>query len=63
MKTSIELPDNLLLQAMRAARVKTRREVVTLALEELIKKSQSSTLKKYKGKINLDINLDELRGR
>ena len=63
MKTSVELPDNLLRQAMRAARVKTKREVVTLALEELIKRSQGSALKKYKGKINLDINLDELRGR
>ncbi len=63
MKTTVELPDSLLRQAMRVARGKTKTEVVTLALEELVRKSQGNALKKYKGKIDLDVNLDELRGR
>ncbi len=32
MRTTVELPDTLLHQAMRAARGKTKTEVVTLAL-------------------------------
>ncbi len=63
MRTTVELPDTLLHQAMRATRAKTKTEVVRFALEELIKKSQGSALKKYKGKIDLNIDLDELRGR
>jgi Arc/MetJ family transcription regulator len=63
MRTTVELPDSLLRQAMQAAHVKTKTEAITLALEELVRKSQGSALNKYKGKIDLDVNLDELRGR
>jgi hypothetical protein len=37
--------------------------VIVRALEELIRKSKISNLKKYKGKIDIDINLDEIRDR
>jgi Arc/MetJ family transcription regulator len=63
MRTTVELPDSLLRQAMQAAHVKTKTEAITLALEELVRKSKVSDLKKYKGKIELDINLDKLRNR
>jgi hypothetical protein len=36
---------------------------IILALKELIRKSTISNLKKYRGKINLEIDLDELRDR
>ena len=41
----------------------TKTAVIVLALEELIRKSKISDLKKFKGKIELDINLDEIRVR
>lgn len=63
MRTTVELPDRLLRQAMRVAGGKTKTEVLTLALEELVRKSPGGALKKYKGKIDLNVNLDELRGR
>lgn len=63
MRTTLNLPDELLREAMRATRSKTKTSVVTLALEELVRKAKSAELKKYKGKIDLEINLDELRGR
>ena len=63
MRTTLNLPDELLREAMRATRSKTKTSVVTLALEELVRKAKSTELKKYKGKIDLEINLDELRGR
>jgi len=33
------------------------------ALEELIRKSKISGLKKYRGKVDLDIDLNEIRDR
>ncbi|WP_417911309.1 type II toxin-antitoxin system VapB family antitoxin [Candidatus Electronema sp. PJ] len=63
MRTTLNLPEELLHEAMQATRSKTKTSVVMLALEELVRKATSSELKKYKGKIDLDINLDELRGR
>lgn len=63
MRTTLNLPEELLREAMRTTRSKTKTSVVTLALEELVKKTKSSELKKYKGTIDLGINLDELRGR
>ncbi len=63
MRTTLNLPEELLREVMRTTRSKTKTSVVTLALEELVKKTKSSELKKHKGTIDLGINLDELRGR
>ena len=56
-------PENLLSETMKVTRANTKTGVIVLALEELIGKSKISDLKKYKGKIDLDIDLDELRDR
>jgi hypothetical protein len=37
--------------------------VITLALNELIRKSKIAEIKKYKGQVDLDIDLNELRNR
>ncbi len=63
MRTTLDLPEDLLLEAMKVADVKTKTRVITIALEELVRKSKISALKKYKGKVDLNINLDELRDR
>ena len=63
MRTTLDLPENLLLEAMKATRTGTKTAVIIKALEELVRKSRISDLKKYKGKIDLDINLDEIRDR
>ena len=63
MRTTLDLPENLLNEAMKVTHTNTKTGVIVLALEELIRKSKISELKQYKGKINLDIDLDELRGR
>ena len=48
---------------MDVAHVKTKTNVIVLALEELIRKSTISNLKNFKGKIDLDIDLDVIRDR
>jgi Arc/MetJ family transcription regulator len=63
MQTTIELPDELINQAMTLTNAKTQTQVIILALQQLIKKNKVAELKKFKGKINLDINLDTLRNR
>jgi len=63
MRTTLDLPENLLNEAMKITHTNTKTGVIVLALEELIRKSKISDLKKFKGKIDLDIDLDELRDR
>jgi len=63
MRTTLDLPENLINEAMRVTHTNTKTAVIVKALEELVRKSKISDLKKYRGKIDLDIDLNELRDR
>jgi len=63
MRTTLDLPEELINEAMKATRIQTKTRVIITALEELIRKSKISEIKQYKGKIDLDIDLDSIRGR
>ena len=63
MRTTLDLPENLLEEAMKTTHIQTKTKVIITALEELIRKSKISELKKFKGKIDLAIDLDVIRGR
>ena len=63
MKTTLDLPDELMEEAMHTLNIKTKTEVIIVALQELIKKNKVAELRAYKGKINLDIDFDLLRNR
>ncbi len=63
MRTTLDLPEDLLNEAMKVTHINTKTKVIITALEELIRKSKISALKQYKGKIDLDIDLDTIRGR
>lgn len=63
MRTTLDLPEDLLNEAMRATSTRTKTKVIITALEELIRKSKISELKTFKGKIDLDIDLNTIRGR
>lgn len=63
MRTTLNLPEKLLDAAMKTTRIKTKTGVIITALENLIRKSKISELKQYKGKIDLDIDLNDIRGR
>jgi len=62
-RTTLDLPEELITEAMKATRIQTKTRVIITALEELIRKSKISEIKQYKGKIDLDIDLDSIRGR
>lgn len=61
MRTTLDLPDALVQEAMQVTRIKTKKQLVTRALEELIKRERLTELKQYQGKIDLNIDLDVLR--
>ena len=63
MRTTLDLPEDLLNEAMKVTHADTKTAVIIKALEELVRKSKISNLKKYKGKIDLDIDMNELRDR
>ena len=62
MRTTLDLPENLINEAMKTTHIKTKTKVIITALEELIRKSKISELKEFKGKIHLDIDLNTIRG-
>ncbi len=63
MRTTLDLPEDLVAEAMKSTGIKTKTKVIITALEQLIRRSKIAEIKKYRGKVDLDIDLDELRGR
>lgn len=63
MRTTLDLSAPLLEEAMALTKIRTKTEVITRALENLIQKEKVQQLKNYYGKIDLDIDLGTLRKR
>lgn len=63
MRTTLDLPEKLVDDAMKASQINTKTKVIIKALEELIRKSEISALKEFKGKVDLNIDMDAVRGR
>ena len=63
MRTTLDIPESLLSEAMKVTKARTKTEVIKFALENIIQKNKLKQLKSYRGKLELDINLDLLRKR
>ena len=63
MRTTLDLPEDLVTKAMKATNINTKTKVIITALEQLIRKSKISEIKNYKGQVDLEIDLDVIRGR
>jgi len=63
MRTTLDLPRDLIEEAMRVSNVKTKTALIVQALEDFVRKSKLRKLKGYKGKVDLDIDLSILRAR
>jgi Arc/MetJ family transcription regulator len=63
MRTTIDIPQDLVDKAIELTDAKTKTEVIRLALQELIRRECMKKLLAYRGKVDLSINLDELRER
>ena len=63
MKTTLDLPQSLVEEAMKLSRQRTKTAVVIAALEDFVRKIRIQGLKKFRGKVDLDIDLHTLRDR
>ncbi|HEY9258646.1 type II toxin-antitoxin system VapB family antitoxin [Chitinophaga sp.] len=62
-KTSIDLDDKLIKEAMRLNKGKTKKEVVNMALEKFIMGISQGKFLALRGKIHWDGDLNEMRSR
>jgi len=61
MRITLNLPENLIAEAMKLTGEKTKTGVIRLALTNLIEENKLKDLKNYYGKVDLDIDLVSLR--
>jgi Arc/MetJ family transcription regulator len=63
MRTTLDLPQDLIQQALQITHCKNKTALIIKALEDTVRKYRIQKLKAYNGKINLDIDLKTLRNR
>ena len=63
MRTTLDLPNALLKEAMKASHQRTKTAVIIAALQDLVRKNRIQTLRRYRGKVDLDLDLDISRKR
>jgi Arc/MetJ family transcription regulator len=61
MRTNIVIDDDLMQEALRTTGLKTKREVVEMALQMLIQLKKQETIKSFRGKLPWDGDLDTMR--
>ena len=61
MRTNIEIDDDLMRRAMRVAKTRTKRETVEQGLQLLLRLRAQSGLRRLRGKVKWEGNLEESR--
>jgi len=61
MRTNIVIDDRLMSDALKATGLKTKKEAVEQGLKLLVKKKNQQAIRKLRGKLNWQGNLDEMR--
>ena len=63
MRTTLDLPEDLVEEAMSITHISTKTDLIKTALQYLIQREKGKALKEYFGKVDLDIDLDATRKR
>jgi Arc/MetJ family transcription regulator len=61
MRTNIEIDDKLMKDTLRATGLKTKREAVELGLRTVLRLRQQEGLRRLRGKLDWQGNLDAMR--
>ncbi len=61
MRTNIVIDDALMTQALEVSGAKTKREVVELGLQALVRLKRQAKIRKYRGKLMWEGDLDAMR--
>ena len=62
MRTNIVIDDQLMAAALKVTGCRTKKEVVEQGLELLIRRSQQQEIRKLRGHVQWEGDLDEMRG-
>lgn len=62
MRTNIVIDDKLMADALKASGLNTKKEVVEQGLKLLVRRSQQQEIRKLRGQIRWEGDLDEMRG-
>ena len=62
MRTNIVIDDNLMSEALKISGLNTKKEAVELGLRLLVKQNKQQAIRKLRGKLKWEGNLDEMRG-
>ena len=60
-RTNIELDDHIVEEAMKLTRIRTKKDLVNYALEELVKKHRRKKILALEGKVKWKGNLNDMR--
>jgi hypothetical protein len=63
MRTTLDLPEALIEEAMALTHITTKTDLIKTALQNLIQKEKIRGIKEYFGKVDLGIDLDVMRKR
>jgi Arc/MetJ family transcription regulator len=63
MRTTLDIPEDLLEEARKAARLSTKRETVVAGLSELLRKAKREDLRRLAGHVDMKIDLGRSRQR
>jgi hypothetical protein len=63
MRTTLDIPESLMDEAMKITNIAVKTDLIKLALQNLIQKEKVKEISTYFGKVSLDIDLDVLRKR
>ena len=62
MRTNIVIDDRLMADALKASGLNTKKEAVEEGLKLLIRRNKQQKIRKLRGKLKWEGNLDEMRG-
>ena len=60
-RTNIELNDKIIKEAIKLTHLKTKKDVVNYAMEELVKRLRRKKILELEGRVKWEGNLDEMR--
>ena len=63
MRTNVVLDDELVKEGLKLTKLKTKKDLVNLALEELVARRRRKKILKLEGRIEWEGNLNEMRSR
>lgn len=61
MRTNIVIDDDLMDEVLKATGIRTKREAVELGLKALLRIKRQESIRKYRGKIDWQGDLDDMR--